>query len=259
MIPKITYKLGNGELQFAIGTPADGDKIILRHFPSGGYSDAIEFTKTSFEPGLFQFSNANDLSDHINYLLAGYLTSVVVEGNIILRSLMDFDLLNAVVLNGTGIYSALNLKFTNTREYIFDGFATFHQEWEADENEYKNPFTREKKYKRWGYFYKAVISYDGIEYLELNFDFRNIFNVNATERKFYPNKDAAECYDVDINNGYAIDDMHKALAYSDVEIVFRGLKCFKTPMNHPVGYWGDRTHKFSEFFGMTFHALSGGE
>jgi hypothetical protein len=132
-----------------------------------------------------------------------------------------------------------------THTFTLDGHSTFEQNWEAEEVEYKNPFTREKHWKRWGYYYKATIHYEALEYLTLDLDIRDFFNKNITSRKFYPSGDNPnEYYDVDVNDGISAGDAAVAMAYTDVDVVFRGTVCYPTPLNHPVGYWGDRRHSF---------------
>lgn len=146
-----------------------------------------------------------------------------------------------------------------TKTHTFDPgkHSTFTQEWEAEELEYKNPFTRERRWKRWGYYYKATITYEGIEYLYLDLDIRDFFSKNVTSRKFYPDKDSKESYDVDVNDGLSMNDEHVAMAYSDVSIVLRGKNCYETPLNYPVGHWGDRSHSFLDLAAYTFAELSG--
>lgn len=139
------------------------------------------------------------------------------------------------------VYTLNGIEKTHT--FSLDQHTSFHQEWEAEEVEYKNPFTREKHWKRWGYYYKATIHYDGIEYLVVDLNLRDFFNKNITSRKFYPNIDNPnEFYDVDVNDGISADDLSAGLAYTDVDILFRGTVSYPTPLNHAVGYAGDRRH-----------------
>lgn len=126
-------------------------------------------------------------------------------------------------------------------------FTLFLQEWEQDEVEYKNPFTGKKKRKQRGYYYKGTITYEAVDYLLLD-DLRDLFDVAIEDRKFYPNIDnAKEYYDVDVNDTISTEDSDVAEAARNLEITFRSKDRYDSPLNQPVGYWGDRRHTFDDY------------
>jgi hypothetical protein len=126
-------------------------------------------------------------------------------------------------------------------------FSLFTQDWEEDEIEFKNPFTGRKTRKRRGYYYKATITYDAADYALMN-DLKDLFDVAITDRKFYPNTDnEKECFDVDVNETISTEDSDVALAVKNLEITFRSKDRYDSPLNQPVGYWGDRRQTFDDY------------
>ena len=156
-----------------------------------------------------------------------------------------------------------------THTFNLDEHSTFHQDWTAEEFAWTNPFTKERGWKQFGFYYEATIHYDAMEYLLLDLNIADFFNKNITSRKFYPNTDNPnEFYLVQLTDGISTDDASIAQAYTDVDVKFRGTICYPTPLNHPVGYWGDRRYSFrfsgepdNDPYGIgdyTFEEISGG-
>jgi hypothetical protein len=135
------------------------------------------------------------------------------------------------------------------KSYTFSpaDFASFLQEWEQDEVEYKNPFTGLKTRKQRGYYYKATISYEAVDYVLLD-NLRDLFDVAITDRKFYPNiLNTTEYYDVDVNDTISTEDSDVAEAARNLEITFRSKERYDSPLNQPYGYWGDRHFTFDDY------------
>lgn len=148
----------------------------------------------------------------------------------------------AYTLNGTA----------KTFTFSPEDFTLFTQDWEEDEIEYKNPFTGFKTRKRRGYYYKATIAYDAADYALLS-DMKDIFDVGVADMKFYPNSDnEKECFDVDVNDTLSTEDSDVAQSVKNLEITFRSKRRYQSPLNQPVGYWGDRRHSFNDYAGLTF-------
>jgi len=123
-------------------------------------------------------------------------------------------------------------------------FTLLSQQWVRDEIIYKNPFTGDMTRKNRGYYYTATLTFDAIDYSVMD-TYRDLFNKSITDLKFYPNKDTAEYYDVDLNDEVDIDDDDVAMVYKNAAIIFRSKKRYDTPLNYPLGYWGDRRTLFA--------------
>jgi hypothetical protein len=51
---------------------------------------------------------------------------------------------------------------------------------------------------------------------------------------------------VDVNDAISSEDSDVAMAGKNLEITFRSKARFDSPLNQPVGYWGDRRTLFSD-------------
>lgn len=124
-------------------------------------------------------------------------------------------------------------------------YVSFQQEWEKDEIEFKHPFNGDKTRKNRGYYYKATIAFDAIPY-DLIDDYRDLFNKATSTIMFYPNSQEIERYEVDVNELISAEDEHVALAYRNVELIFRSKQRFDSALNYPQVYWGARRTAFQD-------------
>jgi len=136
---------------------------------------------------------------------------------------------------------------------IFDPavFGLLSQAWVKDEVIYKNPFTGKLTRKNRGYYYTGTLVFNAASY-DLMDGYRDLFNSKISDIKFYPNKDAAEYYDADMNEELDADDNHVAQSYLNVPLIFRSKNRYETALNYPVGYWGDRRLTFQAAGSRTF-------
>jgi len=129
--------------------------------------------------------------------------------------------------------------------FIPADYSEFLPEWIRDEVEYKNPFTGKKKWKKRGYYFRALITFEGLPYSQLD-DYVDIWNKAVDDLKFYPNRDVPEFFTVDSNEKFAYADSHTANAVLDFELEFRGKDRFDSPLSYGYDFWGDRRHTFTQ-------------
>ncbi len=256
MTPKVTYNIGFARKSFLFGAPNAGDKIILSGLPQAGSGPNYEFTYVAAAPGANEFSSISELAALIDAL--NDVKAEVISMSIKVTSLVSGKAMNNATITGTGVYAALNLSLSSIVEYIFDNYsAQFNQGWEPEEYPFKNPFTKDRSWKKFGVYYKSTIGYESIPYLELNLNIRRFLGKNITDLYFYPNIDGPERYAVDVDSNIEENDDDTAMEYTDVEINFRGLVCVPTPLNQPIGYAGDRSHTIAQLASNTIAELSG--
>lgn len=143
-------------------------------------------------------------------------------------------------------------------EYVFEEFCgNLRQGWEPEQYPLKNPFTKRRGLKKFGVYYNATVPYSSIPYLELNLNIRKFLGKDVTDIYFYPDKNSPERYEVDVSSNISFEDDAPALEYTDVEINFLGKVCFPTPLNHALGYAGDRSHTILQLANYTIAELSG--
>lgn len=85
--------------------------------------------------------------------------------------------------------------------------------------------------------------------------YRDIVSSRITDLKFYPNKDAVEYYDVDVNPSFEYDDNHAWSVFQTFELVFRGKVRFENPLNYPQLYWGARKQTFDDIGNKYFNEM----
>ncbi len=123
-------------------------------------------------------------------------------------------------------------------------YTLFTPEWERDEIEYKHPFTGEKYRAVRGWYIKATIEFEGLEYDQLQNKYRDLFNIATEDIRFYPNADTQDFYRVDLNESLSMEDAHAFLAYHNFQLVFRGRDRFDSPLIYTSLYWGARKTVF---------------
>ncbi|MBP8975112.1 MAG: hypothetical protein KBG83_00190 [Bacteroidetes bacterium] len=144
---------------------------------------------------------------------------------------------------------------TYTKIFELSDFTAMKQEWERDELEYKHPFTGKITRKCRGYYYKATLSFEGVPY-DLMGQYRDILYSKITDLKFYPNKDSAEYYAVDVNEKFEYDDSSSWLMFQNFELIFRGKDRFEHPLNYPQIYWGARATTFDDIGNKAFNEFA---
>jgi hypothetical protein len=130
-------------------------------------------------------------------------------------------------------------------------FTLFSQKWLRDEIVYKNPFTGAMTRKNRGYYYTGTLTFSAVDYDTLA-TYRDLFNSKITDVKLYPDKNSAEYYDVDMNDEVDSDDNDVAQAALNVALIFRSKNRYETPLNYPIGYWGDRHLTFQAAGNRTY-------
>lgn len=127
------------------------------------------------------------------------------------------------------------------KEIIFDGreFTRFTPKWTKEKKEYKNPFTGEVWQKSKGYYFSAVLEFDGLFYETLT-KYADLWNKNVDDFKFFPNKDGKEFYNVYLNDEFEFEDDDAASAIFNFQLTFTGKDLIDVIMVHPDYFWGNR-------------------